>query len=258
MTPMRHSVSLAFTSAAFALVATSALALPITTIDFTAATWTSPTFDGATPSSITGGGDPANIQTIAWGTPGTSVPVSGLQSSYQFTVAGDPLIVDLGVPGNNPFDLGTFVHNNWPITGGALTSVILTLDFSFSIADATGTDTFSPASVAYMFTHLETRNSAPCPVGSVTVCDDVVNIVSISAVDDIIATTAAGTYALIVTGFANSGPLLTAERGVTTDALSALVTFSPSINEIPVPAALPLLASALGVFGFMRHRRKAA
>ena len=34
--------------------------------------------------------------------------------------------------------------------------------------------------------------------------------------------------------------------------------FAPPSSEVPVPAALPLLATGLGVIGWMRSRRKAA
>ena len=216
------------------------------TIQSISAEW----FDDVPDVDITNG-DPTDI--VRWGTAATS---SG-RSGYDFTRSATPIS---GIEVDEVFDLGTFVHRNNPITGTTLESIKLRVRTQGFLEDDPST-TFDLISV-FNFTHDETSNApalADCKYpGSVTRCDDLV-----TAVLDTGASTpfsfAGVDYFFSVTGFKvgdeDFTSFLTAEGRDNSAILRGV--FTADVGVIPVPAALPLLASAVAGFALLRRRRTA-
>jgi hypothetical protein len=77
------------------------------------------------------------------------------KSSYKFTAASLPFSTDLddGDAGG-PFKLGTFQHNNWPVTGTTLQNVKLTVS---AVVTIDGVD-IGLQDFVYSFTHFESPN----------------------------------------------------------------------------------------------------
>lgn len=105
----------------------------------------------AAPTGTIANGNPTS--TVSWGN-GTEGG-DYRKSSYAFTAAAAPYNDDLqnGEVGT-PFKLGTFQHNNWPVTGATLQTVTLTVSAVVNIdGNNIGLQNF-----VYNFVHTETPN----------------------------------------------------------------------------------------------------
>ncbi|MBA4012197.1 MAG: hypothetical protein C0481_10060 [Phenylobacterium sp.] len=110
-------------------------------------TWSSPT--GA---SVSYSGNGSGYAKASWGN-----STGYGKSAYTFDGAS-PINVNVASPGNyGPFEIGEFTHNNWPVTGNAITSIKLAISTKIIIDGVDqGVKTFN-----YVFNHLETTNDVP-------------------------------------------------------------------------------------------------
>lgn len=241
--------------AAFAIaagLAAPASALTITAID---GEWENAVSDGADP--ITGQG----TSDIRWGT-----SIGEGQSGYDF----DATATSFDVDADTQFVLGTFTHLNFPVTGSALATADLVVNFTISGLSSVLTSVFS-------FTHNETDNhwtgnlvpdsSATCADGgqngtgiNVNGCADLVTATS-NAPSQNMFQIGGVTYMLEVLGFQYQGNLLTdfwtVERQTNTAQLLAVFRTvddpQPPISDVPLPASgLLLMAGLAGLFARRR------
>jgi len=112
--------------------------------------WSAATPGGA--ASYSGNGtDNAKVK---WGTPTSWF---GPKSGYTFSANSPVNAVLPGVGDYGPFTIGTFTHNNWPITGSSISSIKLTIATEIIIDGLSqGVHTFQ-----YLFNHWETDNDVP-------------------------------------------------------------------------------------------------
>ncbi len=105
----------------------------------------------ASPTGTISNGSPTS--TVSWG---TGTEGGGYKkSSYAFTAAAAPYGENLGNgDAGTPFKIGTFQHNNWPVTGTTLQTVTLTVK---AIVNIDGHD-IGLQDFIYNFTHVETPN----------------------------------------------------------------------------------------------------
>ncbi len=198
-------------------------------------------WNNAMPNNVT------NLQgegtsTLSWGT-------GNPQSSYVFDVMTTPA---LNV--SNPFDLGTFTHNNYPITGTFLQSVDLDITVS---GDIDGT-AFSIVRT-FTFTHTETSNvSSQCP-GDPNPCPDKVDFDNDYSATEVVDMNG-DLYTIILSGFQQGGVPVTSFLTQEGQANSAILQASWEIvpAPVPLPAAGVLLLGAVGGLGALRARRKRA
>jgi len=202
-----------------------------------------PTWDNIAPGGITVDNVPPTIA-LRWGTPSGQPN----QSGYDFTAAATPIA---GLAPDTAFALGEFVHLNYPITGTTLSSVDLDVDIQI--------DGGPLVSSTFAITHNETTNSAPCPAGSVSVCDDIVTIAN--TLGSQVFTIGSDTYTFSVLGFSTDGgstivtDFLTAENARNVATLYGKYTVAT--NVIPLPAAGWLLLAGVGGVAAVGRRRKA-
>ena len=106
----------------------------------------------ATPTGSVSNSSPTS--TVSWGQ-GTK-DGGYKKSSYSFTSATSGFSANLadGDEGG-PFKLGTFQHNNWPVTGTTLQNVTLTVS---AVVTIDGND-IGLQDFVYQFTHVETPNA---------------------------------------------------------------------------------------------------
>jgi hypothetical protein len=194
-----------------------------------------------------------NTNVISWG----QSTGSG-QSAYEFDGAtGGPYDVD------QIFNAGTFTHFNNNINGDSITGAQLQVEFKGTVADGASSN-FDLIST-FDFAHLETPNSAnPCAdggtVGSgvdVNGCADRVTFaVNPGATDSV--TIDGEEYVLTLMGFLVGGnpasEFWTVEGANNTATLEGVLT--KRTNIVPIPAALPIMAAALGGFGFAGWRQR--
>ena len=132
-------------------LASAALASPaaagVVTISNIKGVWSS-----AAPTGSINNGNPTS--TVSWGQ-GTSEG-GNRKSSYAFTAANGAFNADLSDGEEaGPFKLGTFQHNNWPVTGSTLSNVKLTVSAVVVIDGVNiGLQDF-----VYNFSHVETPNA---------------------------------------------------------------------------------------------------
>lgn len=204
----------------------------------------------------------AQLSRVSWGTP---IKGSNSQSSYDFQPS---TASSLESALDESFVIGTFAHNNFPITakGGNIRTVKLKVSFDLAIRDDSGSKDFGSLSSVYNFHHLETVNSPSngiCLAGGEAPCPDLVtisnNIVQTEKFD-----LNGTTYSLFVSGFDAFGTgedgkdeFLTLEKASNFAKLRAIVTVEDPLAPVPAPAALPLMLTALGGIGFLSARRKA-
>ena len=123
----------------------------------------------ATPVSINGNinnVDGQGTDEVRWGLSATS---SG-QSGYDFTPGSDLFDISIGTN----FHLGTFTHLNNPIYTPWDAPSLETINYDFGF-ETNGTP--GSLSTSFSFTHDETLNSIDnCPLGSISTCDDYVDI----------------------------------------------------------------------------------
>ncbi len=133
-----------------ALIACAAPAQAATVVfDTITSTWSA-----ASGANVSTNGNGTPTSSASWGTPAER---NGKKSSYSFASIS-PVNAVIGAPGDyGPFQIGTFTHNNWPITGDSITSIKLSISTKIIIDGISqGIRTFD-----YMFSHLETPNDVP-------------------------------------------------------------------------------------------------
>jgi hypothetical protein len=144
-----------------------------------------------------------NTSTVSWGTPSEGT----MKSSYAFTSAASPFSTTLNDGQSaGPFTIGTFQHNNWPVTGTTLEGVTLTVSGQIVVEGVT----YSFNNLVYGFTHVETPNDGDkkgnCALGGKTGqgvnlygCADKVVVDPISTSQTFVAGN--NTYTLDLAGF---------------------------------------------------------
>ncbi|MGC3939989.1 THxN family PEP-CTERM protein [Roseobacter sp. EG26] len=226
----------------------TAITLAMSAVGATAATLDISGIDSSWSAVVPGGvtvnnGDPTS--SMRWGNPAGGAG----QSGYDFTDAPTPI---LGLAADTQFVVGTFDHLNFPITGTTLDSADLNVDIQIGGGGPLVSSVFS-------FTHDETTNANPCSPGSVSVCDDIVTVASAPGAE---AFSLGGVdYVFQVLGFSTDGgstivtDFLTQENSNNQAQLYATFT---AVSQVPLPAGMLLMGTALAGFGVMRRRKKAA
>lgn len=231
-----RSIALGLTILLMAALAPVASADTIT-INGTNGLWSDAVPDsGVFPDPVITNGGPPRI--VRWGVPGAFF---GLQSGYDYTPATTPYNATVD---GAAFLLGTFVHQNFPISGPTLASV--NLDFSLDWAS------FLPGLAgAFAFTHHETPNGAdPCAYGGangqgvnefagcadrVTVSSPFLNTFLSDGTD---------TYFFTLVGFSIDGGNTTSNQFVTMEGQASEAGLYGRVTSLAIPA-IPEPASAL-------------
>lgn len=186
---------------------------------------------------------------VRWG---GQVPVTN-DSGYRFDGNAPPLFM---VTIDTPFTLGQMTNFNQPIPSGtAITGATLSTLVDLTI-DGTP---INGLNFKYDFLHNETPNTAPCPIGSTSVCDDVEKALNNIAQSDTFQIDGVD-YTIKVTGFQIGGDQatewLTPEGHTNMANLQAVITKS---TPVPEPETYLVLASTLvPALLLSRHRRKAS
>ena len=237
---MRRSLKgLTFTAvgAAALAYATSASAITIDVISVTGI-WT----DATPAAAVTGVGFP----TISWGTG------SGGPSSYNFTGAAPPPLTGFNV--GDVFSIGTFTHDNNPISPPSLQTAELTVDWSIEINN--GSTLAISGQTVYDFNHNETPNTpGTCPDGSVSICDDIVTF-TLNPEETDVFTYEGEQYIFTISSFLVDGSPAT--DFLTQEGKKNTAVLQGSVNVVPVPAAVWLLGSAVAGLGAAGWRRRKA
>jgi hypothetical protein len=156
-------------------------------------------------------------------------PVYSLQSAYVFQGTAPPaMAITLG----SNFELGTFTHFNYPITGTSLTSAQLDLDLDFTIDGQSFTD----LAVSYTILHNETPNNTSNP-------EDVVTFVSPNPLDPIFVGDQG--YIIEIVGFQVGGQVV--DQFITQEnaSNSAKLIGRVSSTQVPEPATYLTLGTLL-------------
>ncbi|MGK7928393.1 MAG: THxN family PEP-CTERM protein [Spirulina sp.] len=217
---------------------TATLALGFTPAVNAASLITSGTWTNATPLV-----DGIGTDTISWPTGDSS------QSSYNFAGVNTTVVVS-DLIGTN-FSLGTFTHNNFPISGTSLDTATLNVDFTLDTANTT---------FSFLFDHTETTNypsSGYCKEGGVTPCPDLVKFPHSTSQE--IITIDGVNYNLTLKGFSQDGGVNIVDEFLTLESQSNLAELYAQLTEevdVPEPAlVLALLTlSTLGLGGMLKHK----
>jgi hypothetical protein len=180
-----------------------------------------------------------NGNTISWGNPANT---SSDQSSYVFDGNGGVEVDDTTF---QVFKLGTFTHDNFPITQGDFLGATLTLNLDIDGQVSQG--------FTFDFAHNETLNEIPCDPQGSTVCPDVVDIPS--AIGEETISYNGKTFQLQILGFSDTidGPKVT--QFITEEGMSNQTMLFGQLKPEPVPEPLTILgsATALGFGGFLKR-----
>lgn len=176
---------------------------------------------------------------MRWGTAATSRGRSG----YDFDASSD---ITTDVPPDQQVTLGQFVHRNNPIRGTSLESATLQIDLNVSVdGNDLGMRTFF-----FDFTHDETNNS-----GSFC-CNDLITV-STNSMSQMFEMGGVN-YTLSILGFNVNGNIVdTFSTKEKKNNYAYLVASIMAMNEVPLPAALPLFLAGLAGLGFAGRGRKA-
>jgi hypothetical protein len=193
---------------------------------------------------------------IRWG-----FPLSSSRSGYKFEGVTNGGTFDIG----QVFTAGTFTHFNQPIDFASPVLTAGTLEVNFDVSIANGTPQNLRLSSVFNFDHLETDNSDnPCVNGganntgiNVNGCADRVRLTTnVGASDTVIIDGVP--HLLTLTGFVVDGDpaaeLWTIEGRNNTAELTGALTAQSTV--VPVPAALPLLLTALAGLGVAGYRAR--
>lgn len=247
--------------ALFAILASTALvslnqaanAVPLATINSVTGKWSNVVPGGTT--GLSGVGTPD----ILWGTS------TGFgQSGYSFAGVAPPPVV--GLPATVPFDLGTFTHINNPISSGtSITSARLTVTIDADFTDGGPVENRVVNSV-FDFAHFETPNggiNGICADGganfagvNINGCADRVTPVLNLGLTDVF-NIGSIVYIFSTSGF-SFGPAFWTMENATNPAVftGKFITRAQAVEEVPLPAALPLLAAGLAGFGYLSRRQR--
>ncbi len=194
---------------------------------------------------------------ISWGR-----PKSGRKSGYVFDGTESSGPHDLGAS----FDLGKFTHNNYVIYGGALKAATLAVTITGRLVDGLTSQDFTVTSV-FDIIHDETRNrQRKCPYGDKPPCGDLISFATNAGLSETIQFNGVS-YLFEATGFLGGffggNSLFSDENRKNSAFLQGKLTAlnappPPPVSPVPLPAALPLLAIAVGSIGFVSRRRAKA
>ncbi len=243
---MLKSVRAAVVGLALFVLPTDSWALTSAFIDGVNGVWSTVSPDNGT---VKFSGDRSRI---SWGRSS-----SGRKSGYVFNEIVNRGPHDLG----QVFDLGQFTHINNPIFGSALTAASLAVTIAGRLVDDFGTHAFSVTSI-FDVIHDETRNNQrTCPYGDRPPCGDLISFMTNAALSEtfefngvVYLFEASG----FLGGFLNGNSLFSDEnqrnRAIMQGKLTAI--FTPPPSPVPLPAAFPLFAGAVGAVAWLARRKK--
>lgn len=241
---MRNRILLALAVLSFQLSAA-----PVATVNTITAAWQAAVASPAGGTiAINNGGDPI---TARWGT-----PVGSAQSGYNFDKTNIPSAISAF--DNVWFQIGTFTHLNFPITGTSLDTIQLKLTLGFT---PTGGSADSKNFV-YNIDHDETPNGqVPCPYqpNNSSGCSDKVTLVGQPA--QTIFTIGTTQYTLALAFGSLNGTVLTTSNELITQegvATSASIYGKFTTDVVPEPGFYGVLAIGFSGLMFAARRRAKA
>lgn len=191
-------------------------------------------------------------------------------SGYDFTIAAQPVVFSVPPSPSSLQVLGTFTHQNFPITAGTSISGIklkLTADVTIN-----GNPTLVGKTFNYAFDHWETTNNAnPCADGGSVTPNVPTNVNRNGCADRVIANWAAESqdflvgsevYTLNINGFSltadGANPFTsfwTAESERNNAYLLASVALRSEVEQVPEPGSIALAGLALAGLAVSRRSK---